>query len=100
MQTISKASLNVVVEREGHARLSGGDHRRGAVERPKRFLPRTHPLLIISKCKMNIYTLLRRLPYTLIITSLALAAAVPAESVELKVLTPDDFDQTIAKGVW
>ena len=52
---------------------------------------------------MRLYTLFAQLPYSLLISSLALAAtAVPVEAqeVELRVLTPDDFDQTIAKGVW
>lgn len=51
---------------------------------------------------MRLYTLLSRLPYSLLVTSLALAAVIPAESADvvLKVLTPDDFDQTVAKGVW
>lgn len=45
--------------------------------------------------------MLSRLPYSLLVTSLALAVtAVPVESTELRVLTPDDFKQTIAHGVW
>ena len=52
---------------------------------------------------MRLYTLLSRLPYSVLISSLALVAtAVPvdAQDVELRVLTPDDFDATIANGVW
>ena len=50
---------------------------------------------------MQLYTLLSRLPYTLVISSLALAAsAVPVESVELTVLNPSNFKDTIAEGVW
>lgn len=78
-----------------------GDHRAArSANAQKLFPPRTPSSSYSWHCKMNLYTLLLRLPYTLIITSLALAAAVPAESVELRVLTPDDFEQTIAKGVW
>lgn len=50
---------------------------------------------------MQLYTLLSRLPYTLVISSLALAAsAVPVESVELTVLNPSNFKDSIAEGVW
>ncbi|KAH8115753.1 thioredoxin-domain-containing protein [Phellopilus nigrolimitatus] len=42
-----------------------------------------------------------RLPYGLLLTSLALAAsALPAGSVELKVLTPSNFDSTVSEGAW
>ncbi|KAI5119626.1 hypothetical protein M0805_007890 [Coniferiporia weirii] len=42
-----------------------------------------------------------RLPTSLLVTSLALAAsALPVQSVELKVLTPDNFDTTVANGAW
>ncbi|KAI0951633.1 hypothetical protein AcV7_007680 [Taiwanofungus camphoratus] len=42
-----------------------------------------------------------RLPSTLLVVSLALtASALPVESTQLKVLTPDDFQETIAHGVW
>ena len=34
------------------------------------------------------------------ILALLAANALPVESVELRVLTPDDFDQTVANGVW
>ena len=50
---------------------------------------------------MQLYTLLARLPYTLVISSFALAAsAVPVESVELTVLNPSNFKETIKEGVW
>lgn len=50
---------------------------------------------------MQLYTILARLPYTLVISSLALAvAAVPVESVELQVLNPTNFEETIKDGVW
>ncbi|KAH9927854.1 thioredoxin-domain-containing protein [Amylocystis lapponica] len=42
-----------------------------------------------------------RLPYSLLLASLALAVtAIPVESVELTVLTPDNFQETISHGVW
>ncbi len=43
-----------------------------------------------------------KLPFSLLWTSLALVAtrALPVGSIELKLLTPDDFDSTVAKGVW
>lgn len=42
-----------------------------------------------------------KLPFSLLLTSLALAtSALPVESVELLVLTPDNFDKTVADGVW
>lgn len=50
---------------------------------------------------MQLYTLLAKLPYTLVITSLALAAsAVPVQSTELTVLNPSNFKETIKDGVW
>ena len=50
---------------------------------------------------MYLLGLLAKLPTSLLVTSLALAAsALPVESVELKVLTPDNFDSTVAEGVW
>lgn len=49
----------------------------------------------------TMYPMLAKLPFHLLVTSLALAAsALPVESVELKVLTPDNFQSTIAQGVW
>ena len=44
-----------------------------------------------------------RLPFSLLVSSVILACtALPVESseTELLVLTPDDFDSTIANGVW
>ncbi|THH04930.1 hypothetical protein EW145_g5166 [Phellinidium pouzarii] len=42
-----------------------------------------------------------KLPTTLLLTSLALAAsALPVESVDLNVLTPDNFETTVANGAW
>ncbi|KAL4241266.1 hypothetical protein ABKN59_000026 [Abortiporus biennis] len=50
---------------------------------------------------MHLGQLVFQLPYSLLLSSLALAAAVPpAASVELTVLNPDNFEQTISKGVW
>ena len=50
---------------------------------------------------MQLYTILFKLPYTLVLSSLALAvAAVPVESVELQVLNPSNFKDTIKEGVW
>ncbi len=50
---------------------------------------------------MQLHTLFSQLPYSLLISSLVLAViAAPVESVELQVLTPDDFQETISKGVW
>ena len=50
---------------------------------------------------MQLYAFLSRLPYTLVVSSLALAAsAVPVNSAELLVLNPSNFKQTIAEGVW
>lgn len=43
-----------------------------------------------------------QLPFSLLAASLAIAAAVPVESseLELKVLTPETFKPTVAKGMW
>ena len=50
---------------------------------------------------MLLLDILARLPASLLVTSLALAAsALPVESVELKVLTSDNFDSTVAQGAW
>ena len=50
---------------------------------------------------MRLASLFLRLPHTLLVTSLALAtAALPVESTELLVLTPENFKETISKGVW
>lgn len=52
---------------------------------------------------MRLHTLLSRLPYTLLLSSFTFAVtAAPAgpEEPELTVLTPDNFKQTISKGVW
>ncbi|EJD00787.1 thioredoxin-domain-containing protein [Fomitiporia mediterranea MF3/22] len=50
---------------------------------------------------MLILDLLSKLPTGLLLSSLALAAnALPVGSVELKVLTPDDFESTVAQGAW
>ena len=58
--------------------------------------PPPPPLLV-----MKISSLLTHLPHTLLVTSLAFAAnALPVESVELLVLTPENFAETIAHGVW
>lgn len=46
-------------------------------------------------------SLLTRFPNTLLLSTLVLATAtLPAKSVELTVLTLDNFEDTIAKGVW
>ncbi|CCL99003.1 uncharacterized protein FIBRA_01011 [Fibroporia radiculosa] len=45
--------------------------------------------------------MLARLPYTLLATALAVAVqALPVDSTELTVLTPDNFESTISEGVW
>ncbi|KAL5527020.1 hypothetical protein ACEPAG_5811 [Sanghuangporus baumii] len=50
---------------------------------------------------MYLLGLLAKLPTSLLVTSLALAAsALPVESVELRMLTPADFDSTVAQGAW
>lgn len=51
---------------------------------------------------MKLYTLLRHLPHTLFLSSLALAAAVAPAGADtgLLVLTPDNFKETVSKGVW
>lgn len=50
---------------------------------------------------MQLSNFLYKLPYTLIVSSLVLAAsAVPVESVELTVLNPSNFKHSIAEGVW
>ncbi|KAI0077603.1 thioredoxin-domain-containing protein [Panus rudis PR-1116 ss-1] len=51
---------------------------------------------------MRLASFFLRLPHTLLVTYLALtASAVPVESaVALRILTPDDFKQTVSKGVW
>ncbi|CAL1709319.1 unnamed protein product [Somion occarium] len=52
---------------------------------------------------MRLASILMRLPHTLLVTSLALAAAalpVESSSVELLVLTPDNFNETTSHGVW
>ena len=79
-----------------------------AVVRPRLVLS-LHPLLsilrpptLVSSSAMQLTSLLR-LPTSLLVASLALAiAALPVSSdeVQLLVLTPEDFDQTVANGVW
>ena len=45
--------------------------------------------------------MLSKLPSGLLLSSLVLAAnALPVESVELTVLTPDNFDKTVSEGAW
>ena len=45
--------------------------------------------------------MLARLPHYLLFSSLALVASgLPVQSAELKVLTPEDFNSTVANGVW
>lgn len=46
-------------------------------------------------------TRLLRLPTSLLLASLAIAALpVTPDDVPLLVLTPEDFEQTVASGVW
>ncbi|KAH8105423.1 thioredoxin-domain-containing protein [Cristinia sonorae] len=50
---------------------------------------------------MRLASLFARLPHTLLVSSLVFATnALPVESTELLVLTPDNFKETIARGVW
>ena len=50
---------------------------------------------------MHLSSLLAKLPTSLLVTSLALAvSALPVESTELTVLTPDNFSDTVAQGAW
>jgi thioredoxin-like negative regulator of GroEL len=46
---------------------------------------------------MNLLAVLKELPLSLLVVSLAFAAAIPAQSVDL---TPDNFQQTIEHGSW
>jgi hypothetical protein len=46
----------------------------------------------------SLLTIMRLLPPSLLLASLAVVAA--AAPVALNVLTPENFEQTIAKGVW
>ena len=51
----------------------------------------------------SLLSILRQLPSGLLLSSLVLATnALPVESaeVELTVLTPDNFDSTVAQGAW
>lgn len=42
-----------------------------------------------------------KLPFSLLLSSLALAtSALPVESTELLVLTPENFDSTVKDGLW
>lgn len=48
-----------------------------------------------------LFSTLMKFSYSLSLSWLALAAtALPVESTELLVLTPDNFDETISQGVW
>ncbi|GBE79006.1 hypothetical protein SCP_0202030 [Sparassis crispa] len=50
---------------------------------------------------MKLSAALAQLPYSLLVASLTLTAiAAPVESVGLDVLEPDNFESTIAQGVW
>lgn len=49
----------------------------------------------------SLTNMLSKLPYGLLLSSLVLATgALPVESAELTVLTPDNFDTTVAEGAW
>ncbi|THH32163.1 hypothetical protein EUX98_g2007 [Antrodiella citrinella] len=50
---------------------------------------------------MRFASIFAHLPHTLLVSSLVFAAnALPVESVELLVLTPENFKDTIAQGLW
>jgi len=50
---------------------------------------------------MRFASILAHLPHTLLVSSLAFAAnALPVESVELLVLTPENFKDTVSHGLW
>lgn len=68
----------------------------------------THLTYLLSCCwnwSLSTATMLAfaRLPFSLLVSSVILAStALPVESseTELLVLTPDNFESTIAEGVW
>lgn len=50
---------------------------------------------------MRLSSLLSCVPHALLLSSLSfVVAAAPAESAKLTVLTPDNFEKTVSKGVW
>lgn len=50
---------------------------------------------------MKVSARFMQLPSSLLVAALALTvSALPVESTELLVLNPDNFDSTVAKGVW